>query len=123
MAIAFTAVALSVGISFEHGRVKEVHLMLRDYPQGVGAMPGRRPVLLGDLLHPAAPAARDARVGGGYFPPSEPRMNSATSCFRRRQLAFVDVHHVARFVLARDHARALGRLQHQVRERVARWRK
>lgn len=37
IAIAFTAVALSIGISFEHGRVKEIHFMLRDYPLGVGA--------------------------------------------------------------------------------------
>ena len=37
IAIAFTAVAFSVGINFEHGRVTDIHLMLRDYPLGVGA--------------------------------------------------------------------------------------
>src|SRR5262245_31023492 len=37
MAIAFTAVALSIGITFEHGRLKDIHFMLRDYPLGVGA--------------------------------------------------------------------------------------
>jgi predicted anti-sigma-YlaC factor YlaD len=37
IAIAFTAVAFSVGINFEHGRVTDVHFMLRDYPLGVGA--------------------------------------------------------------------------------------
>ena len=37
MAIAFTAVAFSVGFNFEHGRVKDVHFALRDDPRGLGA--------------------------------------------------------------------------------------
>src|SRR5262245_53159727 len=36
LAIAFTAVALGVVISFEHGRVTSVHLLLRDHPLSVG---------------------------------------------------------------------------------------
>ena len=36
MAIAFTAVALGVVIRFDHGRVTDIHFMLRDYPLEVG---------------------------------------------------------------------------------------
>src|SRR5262245_31770247 len=37
LAIAFTAVALGVDIRFEHGGVKDVHLILRDHPLVVGS--------------------------------------------------------------------------------------
>jgi len=36
MAIAFTAVALSLDFHFEHGRVTDVHFMMRDDPRGAG---------------------------------------------------------------------------------------